>query len=211
MRLTHSTPIKLSLVLVLTTLLSACGFHLRGDYDVPDALSTMSFTSYDEYSTLTRIVHRQLRMNSIDIVPPATDVPNLNLDSESTTERTLSLYQNTRTAERELTYQVNYTVTIPDIGDRKFTTSVTRSYLDNPLSALAKSVEQDKLENEMRHTAANQIIRQMARLKANIQAGTMELDKNGHTLTKDEIEQQRLQEKRQKKAASDLSNSDEIN
>ncbi|SJL82699.1 LPS assembly lipoprotein LptE [Vibrio palustris] len=209
MRLTHSTPIKLAIVLFLTTVISACGFHLRGDYDVPDALSTMSFTSYDEYSTLTRIVHRQLRMNSINIVSPDPETPNLHLDGENTSERTLSLYQNTRTAEKEITYSAQYTVTIPNIGSRSFSTSVTRSYLDNPLSALAKSMEQDKLEDEMRHTAANQIIRQMARLKANIQAGTMQLDKNGDKLTKDEIKQQRIIEKRQEKAASDLSNSDD--
>ena len=140
---------------------------------------------------------------------PDPETPNLHLDGENTSERTLSLYQNTRTAEKEITYSAQYTVTIPNIGSRSFSTSVTRSYLDNPLSALAKSMEQDKLEDEMRHTAANQIIRQMARLKANIQAGTMQLDKNGDKLTKDEIKQQRIIEKRQEKAASDLSNSDD--
>ncbi|EPR7547639.1 LPS assembly lipoprotein LptE [Vibrio fluvialis] len=174
MLLTLPSTFKLSLVVLTATLLSACGFHLRGDYDVPEELSTMSLTSYDQYSTFTRMVKRQLRMNEINLVQPAEDVPNIHLLSESVSERTLSLYQNTRAAEKELTFRASYRVTIPETGDKRFSTSVTRSYLDNPLTALAKSVERDMIEDEMRKLAASQIVRQMARLKANIQAGTMD-------------------------------------
>ena len=210
MRLTQFSPIKFSLVFFLATLLSACGFHLRGDYDIPEALDTMSFTSYDQYSDFTRIITRQLRMNDINLVPPAENIPNLHLLSESISERTLSLYQSTRAAEKELTFHASYRVTIPDIGDKTFTTSVTRSYLNNPLSALAKSVEQDKLEDEMRHLAASQIIRQMARLKANIEAGTMNLDKDGNKITTKELHKQQQEQKKQQELGSDLSNSDSV-
>ncbi len=174
MRFTCSSFLKLSLVFLSATLLSACGFHLRGDYDVPDELSKLSITSYDQYSSFTRIVTRQLRMNEIEIVQPADDVPNVHLISEGISERTLSLYQTTRAAEKELTFRASYRVTVPDIGIKTFSTSVTRSYLDNPLTALAKSVERDMIEGEMRKLAATQIVRQMGRLKASIQAGTMD-------------------------------------
>lgn len=96
MRFTCSSFLKLSLVFLSATLLSACGFHLRGDYDVPDELSKLSITSYDQYSSFTRIVTRQLRMNEIEIVQPADDVPNVHLISEGTGERTLSLPNNPR-------------------------------------------------------------------------------------------------------------------
>ena len=174
MRFTCSSFLKLSLVFLSATLLSACGFHLRGDYDVPDELSKLSITSYDQYSSFTRIVTRQLRMNEIEIIQPADDVPNVHLISEGISERTLSLYQTTRAAEKELTFLASYRVTVPDIGTKTFSTSVTRSYLDNPLTALAKSVERDMIEGEMRKLAATQIVRQMGRLKASIQAGTMD-------------------------------------
>lgn len=141
MRNTLFPTLKWSLLVLMTSLLTACGFHLRGDYDIPQELSRMSLTSYDQYSTFTRMVHRQLRLNKIDLQAPAEDLPNLHLLSESTGERTLSLYQNTRAAEIELTFVASYRVTVPELGSRTFTTSVTRSYLDNPLTALAKSVE----------------------------------------------------------------------
>ncbi|MDE1237954.1 LPS assembly lipoprotein LptE [Vibrio aestuarianus] len=176
MRLIPSSSLKLISVLALTTLLSACGFHLRGDYSVPEELHRMSLTSYDQYSTFTRMVKNQLRVTEIKLVSPAKDVPNLHLLSEGVRERTLSLYQNTRAAEKELTFRAAYRVTVPDVGTKVFSTSVTRSYLDNPLTALAKSVERDMIEDEMRKVAASQILRQMARLKANIAANEMMLE-----------------------------------
>ncbi|WP_391088076.1 LPS assembly lipoprotein LptE [Vibrio sp. NH-UV-68] len=162
--------IKMTTLVLAASLLSACGFHLRGDYSVPDELETMSLTSYDQYSSFTRMMKGQLRMSEIEVVPPAANVPNLHLISEGVGERTLSLYQNTRAAEKELTFRASYRVTLPELGARTFSTSVTRSYLDNPLTALAKSVERDMIEDEMRKLASAQIIRQMARLKADIEA-----------------------------------------
>jgi LPS-assembly lipoprotein len=107
-------------------------------------------------------------MNEVKIVPPAEGTPNLHLMSETISSRTLSVYQNTRAAEEELTLKVKYQVMVPDMGTRVFVTGVTRSYLDNPLTAMAKSVERTMIEDEMRHLAVSQIIRQMARLKSNI-------------------------------------------
>ena len=61
---------------------------------------------------------------------------------------------------------MKYRVTLPDFGAKDFTTTVTRNYLDNPLTALAKSVERDVIEDEMRQQAASQIMRQLGRVKA---------------------------------------------
>ncbi|ANW25001.1 LPS assembly lipoprotein LptE [Vibrio coralliilyticus] len=178
MRLFSISTIKLTSVVLAASLLSACGFHLRGDYSIPEDLDTMSLTSYDQYSTFTRMMKAQLRMSEIEVVPPSDNIPNLHLLSEGVGERTLSLYQNTRAAEIELTFSASYSVSIPDIGIKTFSTSVTRSYLDNPLTALAKSVERDMIEDEMRKLAATQIIRQMARLKADIAAGRILTDED---------------------------------
>lgn len=160
---------QLFLISIMTSVLSACGFHFRGDYSVPEQLSQLSVTSYDKFSTFTRLMKNQLTQSNVDVVAPAENIPNLHLQSESFKTRTLSVYQNTRTAETELTLNVNYRITIPNISDRSFTTSVTRSYLNNPLTALAKSMEVSMLEDEMRKLAASQVIRQMARLKVDFE------------------------------------------
>ncbi|MEF1283062.1 LPS assembly lipoprotein LptE [Vibrio sp. M250220] len=192
MRLISTRSVKLSTVVLAASLLSACGFHLRGDYSIPEELDTMSLTSYDQYSNFTRMMKGQLRMSEIKLVSPAADVPNLHLISEGVGERTLSLYQNTRAAEKELTFRTSYRVTIPELGSKTFSTSVTRSYLDNPLTALAKSVERDMIEDEMRKLAASQIIRQMARLKTNIESGTMLSQVEQQAQLKEQEEQYRV-------------------
>lgn len=191
-RLISTRSVKLSTVVLAASLLSACGFHLRGDYSIPEELDTMSLTSYDQYSNFTRMMKGQLRMSEIKLVSPAADVPNLHLISEGVGERTLSLYQNTRAAEKELTFRTSYRVTIPELGSKTFSTSVTRSYLDNPLTALAKSVERDMVEDEMRKLAASQIIRQMARLKTNIESGTMLSQVEQQAQLKEQEEQYRV-------------------
>ncbi len=161
-----SSVFKIFTVVFLTGMLSACGFHLRGSYSVPQELSQLSFSSNDEYSVLTRYVKAQLQLNKISIVPPAKDIPHLRLIKETVSSRTLSLYQNSRVAEKELTYVVHYSVTLPNLGVQNFTTKVNRNYMDNPLAALAKSVERDVIVDEMRTRAARQMMRQLSRIRA---------------------------------------------
>ncbi|NLS14178.1 luciferase [Vibrio sp. SM6] len=157
--------LKLSVIALLASHLTACGFHLRDNYTVPNELDTLSLTSSDEYGPLSRNVKEQLQLNKVRLVLPAENIPSLHLMSESIDERTLSLYQNGRVAEKELTYVVHYRVTLPNVGSDTFSTSVSRSYLDNPLTALAKSVERDVIEEEMRSQAAAQMMRQLAQVK----------------------------------------------
>lgn len=157
--------INIIFMVLTTALLSGCGFHLRGDYSVPAHLETLSVSSHDEYSTLTRLLKSQLKINDINLVSPSSTVPNLKLIGESVSTQTMSIYQNTSSAENLITLNVSYQVTIPNVGTTKLTTSVNRSYLLNSLTALAKSVEKELLVDEMRQIAALQIIRQLARLE----------------------------------------------
>ncbi|MEI8594950.1 LPS-assembly lipoprotein LptE [Photobacterium sp. Hal280] len=159
---------RLVFVVVLALATASCGFHLRGNYMLPDDIARLSLTSFDKYGPLTRMVKSQFKLHGIEAVPPSSQVPNLHLLSESLGERTLSLYQNSRAAEYELTYTVSYQVVVPDKGAKRFTTKVNRSFLDNPLTALAKSVERDMLQDEMRQQASRQIMRQLARLTADL-------------------------------------------
>lgn len=168
--------IKVMVVVLFSMALSACGFHLRGNYLVPEEISKLSFTSFDKYSQLTRNVEAQLRLNDIEVVPPSPTVPNLHLISESVSESTLSLYQNSTAAEKALTYNTSFRITIPELGTKTYSNTVTRNYLDNPSTALAKSVEKDMIEDEMRIHAASLIMRQMARVKNQIEKGNMQFD-----------------------------------
>lgn len=166
------THLRLLAIISLAMMTSACGFHFRGSYLLPEEVSTISVSSFDDYSQITRDVKNQLRFNGVDVVKPASGLPNLYIinesDTDSDSDSTLSLYQNSRAAEKELKYTVSYRVTVPGYDTKTFRVNISRSYLDNPLAALAKSVERDMLWEEMRQQAAELIVRQMARLKADL-------------------------------------------
>ncbi|WEM42912.1 LPS assembly lipoprotein LptE [Photobacterium sp. DA100] len=158
--------IRTFFVVLMALATASCGFHLRGNYMLPDDIAKLSLTSFDQYGQLHRQVKSQFQLHGIEPVAPSSRIPNLHLISESTSERTLSLYQNARAAEYELTYTVRYRIVVPEKGSQTYTTRVNRTFLDNPLTALAKSVERDMIEQEMREQASKQIMRQLARLTA---------------------------------------------
>lgn len=157
------------LVVVVVFATASCGFHPRGSYNLPPEIDKISVTSFDQYGTITRDVETQLRYHNLQLTSPQAGVANLHLRSENFREETLSLYQNARIAQQQFTYTLYYTVTIPNTGSYDFSTSTSRTYLDNPLTALAKSVEEEMLSKEMRVDAAKQIMRQLARLNTHIE------------------------------------------
>ncbi|MGF1702802.1 LPS assembly lipoprotein LptE [Photobacterium makurazakiensis] len=201
--------IRTLFVAVLALATASCGFHLRGNYMLPDDIAKLSLTSFDRYGQLHRQVKSQFKLHGIEPVAPSSKVPNLHLISESTGERTLSLYQNARAAEYELTYTVRYRIVVPNKGSQTYTSRVNRTFLDNPLTALAKSVERDMIEDEMRQQASRQIMRQLARLTADfnkMEANELELllkentNEDGITVTTEEDTDQQ--------AANDIFNND---
>jgi Rare lipoprotein B len=150
--------------------IASCGFALRGSYNLPDEVDKVSLTSFDPYGELTRQMRNALRQHNVQMVSPSDEVANIELLSESDSAQTLSLYQNSRVAEKEFRYVARYRVTVPGKGSYTYNTTLSRNFLDNPLTALAKSVEQNKLVAEMRTEATRQIMRQLSQLKGDIAA-----------------------------------------
>jgi len=159
-------PTRLTSMLALTwVLLAGCGFAPRGSYLLPAELQHMTVTSSDEFGELPRLVTQRLQLNDVEVVRSATGpVAELNILSERSAKRTLSLYPDGRVAEYELNYQVDYQVRLPDQEPQQFSVKLHRDFLDDPRQALAKSREQELLRTELRTIVADQIIRQLATL-----------------------------------------------
>lgn len=156
--------LSLSFIIGLTFMLSACGWHLREKYTVPTSMQQLSITSFDKYSELHRLLKNELILRDINIKTPNAKIANIYLANESFTTNTISQFPTARTAELQLNYKIDYQVTLPNQEIREFTVSNYRHYFDNPLSALAKSREKNKVKSELRSQAVDQIIRQLARL-----------------------------------------------
>ncbi|MFM2482218.1 LPS assembly lipoprotein LptE [Celerinatantimonas sp. YJH-8] len=153
-----------ALVLVVAvSLLSACGFHLRGNYLINSKLSALYLVSSDPYSDLTLDLENQLRQNNIKLLDaPSDQAPVVELKSPSITSRIVSVYSDGSDAEYELSYQVEGTVTTK--ANIKFPLEVQlhRDFTSDNHQALAKLRERDLIEKEMHQMAADQIVRQLA-------------------------------------------------
>ena len=156
----------LTITLLTTSLLSACGFQLRGDYLIDDKLQTLYVTSSDVHGELTRLVRLNLTRNEVNVLTSSKkDVPELRIISDNLDRRTLSVFENGQVAEYELIYSVNYQVRFAGEDARKFRFELYRDYQDDPNLALAKSRELSLLLSEMRTSAADKILRDLARIQ----------------------------------------------
>lgn len=149
--------------LLTVSLLTACGFHLRGDYLLPDEMQTLYVSSQDPHGELTRFVKSHLKDNDVVVVNKSSaDIVELRILKDALNRRTLSLFENGQVAEYELTYSVRYEVRFEYKDNQRHSFEITRNYQEDPDRALAKSRELSLLRKEMRIEAANTILRNLA-------------------------------------------------
>jgi LPS-assembly lipoprotein len=161
-KLMATTKIVTSVVLV-TLLLSACGFKLRGDYLLAPELQIIYVSSVDKHGELTRLVKQHLTINHVTVSKVYTsEIPELKILKDTLDRRTLSLFENGQVAEYELIYTVSYQIQFAEQDVRTFSFELNRDYQDDPNIALAKSRELNLLLSEMRQSAADRILREMA-------------------------------------------------
>lgn len=156
----------LLIALFTTSILTACGFQLRGDYLLDDEFQTLYLTSSDVHGELTRLVKLNLTRNHVKVLKSSkTDIPELRIVSDKLDRRTLSLFSNGQVAEYELIYSVHYQVRFAGEDAQDFHFELYRDYQDDPNLALAKSRELSLLLSEMRTSAADKILRDLARIQ----------------------------------------------
>lgn len=163
-------PIIRLFVMLAVVITAGCGFHPRGTTQVPSELKTLIVSTGDPYGPLARTVRQQLRINDVKIVEDSkqnrTDIPTLRLGPESSGRNTASVFISGTTAEYQLVMTLTAQVLLPGKGIYPISTTVYRSFFDNPNAALAKDAEQDLITQEMRQRAAEQLVRKLLTVHA---------------------------------------------
>lgn len=154
-----------SLSLLLTfSLLSGCGFHLRGSYNVPAFLQEITLRTPNGSKDFEK--QMRLALERTNILPEGGEVL-LEITRENITRQTSTVDSSAKAAEYTLVYTVEYRVGTVDgkvYGDRQ-NLILRRSYQYSTANVVGKSTEEETLINELRVDAAQQIVRQLAAMK----------------------------------------------
>ncbi|WP_313654583.1 LPS assembly lipoprotein LptE [Pantoea sp.] len=163
-------PIIRLFVMLAVVITAGCGFHPRGTTQVPSELKTLIVSSGDPYGPLARTVRQQLRINNVTIVEDSKqnriDIPTLRLGPEAQGRNTASVFISGTSAEYQMVMTLTAQVLLPGKGLYPISTTVYRSFFDNPNAALAKDAEQELIMQEMRQRAAEQLVRKLLTVHA---------------------------------------------
>jgi len=157
---------KISFILLSLILLSGCGFHLKHTNGLADKYPKIYIQSSVSNRELTRFVEMRLRGAGIEVVKtPAYNITVLKIGNVSSSSRIISLYVTAENAEKELGYNLDYSIQNPGYPAKNFTFNLYRDFLENSEKALAKSREEELLTEEMHSIAADHIITTMLSLE----------------------------------------------
>ena len=153
--------------LVLALFVTACGWQFKNNERLPESLRTLRYTSADQYSDMSRILHQQLLLNDVQIVPEHSKivVPTLRLNSTETSSSVASVFKQAREAEKILTVTVKATVAVPNKGSYPLEVSVHRTFFDDSRAALAKAEERESIMRQMYEQASRQLLIKMVGLQ----------------------------------------------
>lgn len=154
------------LALLLLVLLSGCGFHLRGQANLP--FSSVYLTAPDSNSTFMNELRRSLQANNLSIVNAA-EQADLKIDivNEVADKLILTLDGSGRVSEYQLRFRV--TVHAQDSKQRDWIAESEliqiRNYTYDETKIFAKEAEENLLYQSMRKDLAMQIMRRLSHAK----------------------------------------------
>jgi len=156
----------LRLLLISTFLLLAgCGFHLRGNIDLPSDLQRMYVEGTSKYSGIGVELRRSLRANGIDVVDTASAAQVILKVSGSNYRRRLLSVSGAsgKTAEYELIYTLS--VSLQDKQGKVLQTPQTlrqlRDYTYDRDNVLGKGNEETRFRTEMERDLVRQVLRRL--------------------------------------------------
>lgn len=145
---------------VIITSLNACGFHLRGNYQLPPELQTISLQAVNDTGELARTLRRSLRGSGVTLSDSA-GLPELLVSATTHQRRVLSVDAAGNAQEYELL--ASTAVMIPETASGYFLPSkelkVRRDYVYESTGVLSASDQETQLKLEMERELARRIMR----------------------------------------------------
>ncbi|MGI9293401.1 MAG: LPS assembly lipoprotein LptE [Pseudomonadales bacterium] len=162
-------PASVLIAALISVLLGACGFHLRGAVDVPESLRTVFVTGDNPHSPIVMDVQRSMRASGVELTSSAQAAPyTVYISKEHEEKRSISVDRQAAAAEFQLRHYVSFELRDPKghalvgpdqlIGERVFLNDIT--------NVVGKRDEERLIREEMRRQLAAQIMRRYQALDA---------------------------------------------
>ena len=161
--------------LLLSILITSCGFHLRGSQDFSKILPEVNVSGVNKYSDLGRELLRSLATANVNVFDESSII--LNITNDTFSKRVLSVDSAGRANQYELRYDVSFTLvkTAKNEKEQKIVDlipaqniSEKREYLFDANLILATQDEENRLKQDMRQSVILQLMRRLKfLLKAN--------------------------------------------
>ncbi|MET0226536.1 MAG: LPS assembly lipoprotein LptE [Dokdonella sp.] len=154
-------------VAVLALSVSACGFHLRKEAELPPSMQRVYIEGADPSSLLTKDLTKALARSGTQVVSkPETDAAVMKIGTNAFTTDVLSVSGTARASEYALRYHVEFdvensagTALLP-----KQTIELSREFTFDASQALGVSAETDLLTKELQRDMVQTIMRRLEAL-----------------------------------------------
>lgn len=151
---------RISCLLLLMVSLVACGFQLRGSYEIPSALNTVRLNATAPNGELARVLRRSLN-NAGSVIVTQGEAPELVVSDVEHKRRVLSVNASGDTQEYELLAVASMTISETSSGfsftSRTF--RVRRDYIYESTGVLSSGDQEFQLKLEMERELASQMLR----------------------------------------------------
>jgi LPS-assembly lipoprotein len=150
-------------VLILSLLISACGFQLRGTQALPNSLSSLKFKCANEKTwDLCHQLSREFQLHQIKLTDEAEMT--LSISNVNKKKRSVSINSDASTAEYDLINSVRYKL-IHSATQTLITTQmveVNQSYRHKSSELIAKEREKDEIQAQLNQEIATIIFHQLS-------------------------------------------------
>ncbi|MFK7816142.1 MAG: LPS assembly lipoprotein LptE [Gammaproteobacteria bacterium] len=147
-------------ILLITSFMSGCGFHLAGEGTFADELSNTYVQGASSSKEMLRLLEKNLRSNQINVVESDNATAVLRIINEETEKVVLTVDNDGKAREFELLLKVKFDVRRSDntVLLNQQAVELSRDFVFDKSDLLGTNEEEQELYNEMRRDAAKLII-----------------------------------------------------
>lgn len=152
--------------LLSATLVSGCGFKLRGTIDLPDSIKTVMISSPDVQ--LRDIIADSLEANKVTVVNSATATSaHIKIEKAEIAREVTTIDDRGKATGYNLILKTRFKVVDSNGNDliKPSKANARRDYNFDPDQLLSATREEELLHTEMREEAAQTILRKMSRIR----------------------------------------------